>query len=1196
MKEKIERLSKGIFEYEMPELLVSEDVLALTVEAGGKLTGSILISNKSAVRMKGILYVTGKMLNLGADHFIGTENEIPYSVNAEYMEQGENFTGFISIVCDCGERQIPYSILVTQPYCESSIGPVRDLFHFANLAKTNWAEATALFASDSFANVMEKNEKKFCNAYRQLRQSPNREQAVEEFLVLIHKKKSCTFDVSERQLRFEVQKENLMEPLILTKRQWGYLRIEVISAAPYLKLSKQYVEKDDFVNGQYELRVEVETESLKPGIHDTELVLKSARQQIVIPVSCKKQGSKEEQRRFHRELKSYEKQMLERYLMFRNNATSSGVYFSESAKLVEAVLRLIDREQGSYPEEQETLYRKRAIYELYHAYLQLADGKNRVNAELLHSLFRRKAEYERTDPLLYGSVLYLEAMWQKNRDLTDSYAELLREKRKQAPEEFMLYWFLMYMDRRLEENGALRLEGIRQQCDKGCNSPILYYEAAAIWMMEPLVIKQSDGFSCRVMSYMIKSGLVTRETALQFAYLSERSSAKEELVVLLLMRLYKMFPHKDILTVLCQKLVRLGKREHSCHVYYRMGIQAQIRVDGLYEAYLYSMDKEENSEIDPAVLLYFSYANTLPESDTEYLYSAVVRNKDSNPAIYRAYLKKMEQFTVNQLKAGRMNSCLAVLYADVLRKSIIDAELAQTLPDLLFSYQLECTNPAMKRVCVAHKEEQEALVLPIQEGKAVLPVYTENAELFLIDEEGNRYLLSEEERLYRLMHGEGFLEACYEMGSRNRKLLLHIWEKNKQYNKYEATLLELQKQMTGLKGLRQEVINDCTVALVDHYYEHYEGELLEAHLDEVNLEYLSASDRGRMLELMILRDMYEKVIDAVKRFGCENLQAKRLARLCIRGIRSGREEQDREILLLMGFYAFRSGRIEDGLLQYLAENYNGTTAEMYDVWTEAKARGMDTMELEERLLGQMLFAESYVENSYAVFSSYYQKGMNRKLIRAYLSYSAYKYFVRERVTAPELFELLKKEPFLENSQICILALLRYYAGKPELSDAEKAFADYHIQKLEQRKQIYAFFSEYEGKIPLPAGIVDKYYMEYRTNPKHKVVIHYSRGESDHFTEEVMEDMGYGIFTKEMILFFGECLQYFITEETGEEQKITESCLIQYSETETDSPATKYGRINEILMTKELKDEKTLIHLLEQYYKTEYAIKRHFTPV
>ena len=48
-----------------------------------------------------------------------------------------------------------------------------------------------------------------------------------------------------------------------------------------------------------------------------------------------------------------------------------------------------------------------------------------------------------------------------------------------------------------------------------------------------------------------------------------------------------------------------------------------------------------------------------------------------------------------------------------------------------------------------------------------MPIYTDHAEVFLLDEEGNRYLMSEEDKLYHLMHGENFLDACYEIGSDN---------------------------------------------------------------------------------------------------------------------------------------------------------------------------------------------------------------------------------------------------------------------------------------------------------------------------------------------------------------------------------------------------------------------------------------------
>ncbi len=350
--------------------------------------------------------------------------------------------------------------------------------------------------------------------------------------------------------------------------------------------------------------------------------------------------------------------------------------------------------------------------------------------------------------------------------------------------------------------------------------------------------------------------------------------------------------------------------------------------------------------------------------------------------------------------------------------------------------------------------------------------------------------------------------------------------------------------------------------------------------------------------MMILRDMYDKVIESVNIFGCSTgMHAKRLSKLCVRGIFSPQEERDRDTLLTMGFFAFKSGKMEDRLLQYLVDRYNGTTGDMYELWKAAKERELETTSLEERLLAQMLFAESYVEDSFAVFVSYCGSGMNRKLIRAYFSYCAYKYFVKDRLTNTELFEMLKKESFLENNQICVLALLKHYSEKDSLLEAEKAFVNFHIQKLVQKKLIFGFYKNFEGKIALPAYMLDKYYVEFCTNPNNKLKIHYSCGyDTDEMIEEEMENVCYGIFVKELILFYGENLQYFITEESENGVEIVESRMISHTDTEMASGTTKYGKINEILMTMELQDEKTLYSLLEQYYKEEYAIKRHFTPV
>ncbi len=1202
MKEKIERLAKGIFEYEMPDLIVSESVLVVPVEAGMQTTGSICLKNSMSKRMKGVLYVTGKILVLEENNFVGTECEIFYHVNAEQLIAGEVHKGSISIISDCGEFELPFSVEVKEPTYKSSIGTVHDLFQFANLARVNRQEAEEFFVSENFEKIVLRKEEKYRPAYEQLIQSTDKARALEEFLVMVHKKKRCLLTCETTSLTLEAGKENFQESIWIRRNQWGYVSLSVSTTAPFLAIQKQEIGAEDFVNGQAEIRFVVDAEHLRPGRHYAEIICRDARQEIRIPVSVHSRRDKEEEYPW-KNAKRLEAKLLEQYLQFRNGALTSGVYLAESGRILESLLALLSRQAADCEEtkKKEEIEKLRQGYELYRAYLSVADNKTRVQEEAYHAVMRRRPAYERENRRFYCATLYLEAMKQRERALVEEYAGIIRTFYEQEGKDDYLLWFLLYMDKRLESNKLLRYETIRNHCRKGTYSPILIFEAASLWNADPLMIHSVGTFECHVMRYLVENHMVTKETAIQFAYLTEKNQEAEPLQLRLLKQLYNRFGHKDILAALCQKLIRTDNRDSKNHLYFKQGIREQLKTERLYEYYLHTLDKTENVVLEQQALLYFTYGNSLGSDELAFLYAYVVRHKDENPSIYRAYLKQMEQFAINRMKAGEINSHLAVLYADVLRSAIIDKEMAQVLPDIIFAYMVECTNPFMKQACVVHKEEKAAQYFPLREKNGVLysmvPVYTENAEIFLVDAAGNYYLPLETDKIYRLLHAGNFVDVCYDMGSNNRKLLLHIAEKNKNYNKYDRTLIDLQKQMSQMNVLREEVRNNCILSLVDYYYENYDGELLESYLRAIRPELLSSKQREKILELMVLRDMYEEVITNVDRYGCAEMQTKRIAKLCVRGIYSPREEEDRVILLSMGIHAFHNGRIEDRLLQYLCDRYNGTTGEMYGLWQAAKAQELDTTALEERLLGQMLFAESYVENSSAVFFSYYNKGFNRKLMKAYLSYCAYKYFVKDRQTDMELFDILKKESFLENSQICILALLKVYAAKDTLLEAERSFIEFHIQKFVHKKMIFAFFKEFEGRIKLPACMTDKYYVEYRTNPRNRVSIHYScRLDEDELKVEEMTDAGYGVFVKEIILFYGECLQYYISEEDENGYQIAANHIIQKNEAEHTLGNTKYEKINEILLTQDMHDEKTLFELLEQYWKEEYAVDRHFSPV
>ena len=100
MKEKIERFSKGNFEYELPFICLSEEEIRITVEAGSSYEGSFVISNCEEREMKGIVYSSNRLMKIQNPNFRGSSCTIHYSFHATYLKAGEVVLGEISVVSD----------------------------------------------------------------------------------------------------------------------------------------------------------------------------------------------------------------------------------------------------------------------------------------------------------------------------------------------------------------------------------------------------------------------------------------------------------------------------------------------------------------------------------------------------------------------------------------------------------------------------------------------------------------------------------------------------------------------------------------------------------------------------------------------------------------------------------------------------------------------------------------------------------------------------------------------------------------------------------------------------------------------------------------------------------------------------------------------------------------------------------------
>ena len=83
----------------------------------------------------------------------------------------------------------------------SSLGSIKNLFHFANLAKTSWEEAANLFFSKDFEQVLQGSDKQYLNTYRGLVKDGRKEQYLEEFLLQIKKKQQIEYIIENPEIR-----------------------------------------------------------------------------------------------------------------------------------------------------------------------------------------------------------------------------------------------------------------------------------------------------------------------------------------------------------------------------------------------------------------------------------------------------------------------------------------------------------------------------------------------------------------------------------------------------------------------------------------------------------------------------------------------------------------------------------------------------------------------------------------------------------------------------------------------------------------------------------------------------------------------------------------------------------------------------------------------------------------------------------
>ena len=120
----------------------------------------------------------------------------------------------------------------------------------------------------------------------------------------------------------------------------------------------------------------------------------------------------------------------------------------------------------------------------------------------------------------------------------------------------------------------------------------------------------------------------------------------------------------------------------------------------------------------------------------------------------------------------------------------------------------------------------------------------------------------------------------------------------------------------------------------------------------------AAVDRTALLEVLISRGMYQQAMSIVSQFGYEGIRIESQLKLTSRMLTRCEMEEDDELLALASD-VYRRGKYDEVILKYLMEYRFGPVDELISVWKSAQGFELDTYELEEKLLGLLMFTSDY---------------------------------------------------------------------------------------------------------------------------------------------------------------------------------------------------------------------------------------------
>lgn len=1191
MRERINRLAKGIVDAAHEKLLIRPLSVQEKIQAGKITAGELYIADREGRFVKGLIYSSSIRVRVKNEAFGGVRNRVFYEVDSRYLTAGDTVEGEFCLVTDAGEYQVPYVFSIELGASAQLLDGLKTPEDFAAAAEAEPEKALRLFEYQDFTEAPFMQNVHIRALYDGLKGRPDRKNALEEFLVALAVKEPVELrvDTMLRSIHMpedQSQGQPVDEVLEVRSSTWGYVRFTVRADGDFIELPKTSYGSEDFVDGICRVAYRILPSRLHAGRNLGALILSDVRESRTLCLEVQGQ-SKERARGAHR------KEDYSRYLKLRMEY-EIGLYED----------RLLLNQMKQEVENLRRIHGENRINTLMAAELCLLDGQKERASVLLESCRGEMAEHRQEWYVEYCCYTYLRILLQERDGQRESLKRLVKKYLDEAPSGY-LFALLVKLEPEKANDPVGLLEEIRRMLRRGCHSPLLYAAAYKIYLEQPQLLQRMDELELQVMMFAARQELLNRDLALRIAELAAAARRFHKLYCRLLVMLYEKYQEKPFLAAVCGMLIRGDCRGSTYFSWYEKALAEKISLTRLYEYYLYALPADYAYLMPKEVLMYFSYEKALDDYSRSVLYTNILKYMKPDAPIYRQYERDIEQFTMEQLLKSRINRRLVVLYQHMIYREMIDEKVARVLPSILKSFRIRLKNPNMKYVIVCYEELQEEDAFPIRDGVAYVPLFMERSVLLFQDEYGNRYAnipyrkspAMEKEEIRELE------EQCYEIFPSHPMLRMQecgeIVDGGIQ-NAADAATLRRAVQTLPLRALYRRRILSLMIQYHRAEAEKKDGRGDVGYLLGLNPDEMTRRERAAVCEALIAQDYQQEAWDLICKYGAEGISDDYLLSVCGKMILQQMSDESDEMLALAA-RLFEKGRSDSVTLDYLCEYFNGSSGLMFRVLDQGKKAHVELYDLPERLLAQMLFTgeSDQLDQVFDWYASGRKTGDS--LVKAYFTLKSADYFLRDCSMEDQVFSWLEgaihsAAVLSRVPTIYLLALCRYYASLDTLDDERKRLCRDIVDLLLSEGRVFSWMQNLGRLIPMPDTVMDKVMVEYHgsaeTEPEIAVRI---LPEETEFHPDKMRRVFAGIYVLQKVLFDGEILEYRITERPSDDKSPVITGTIEGSPDRAMAGESRFTALNEMVRCFAAKDEAALKDKMKQYL-TDYAAMEDLFPL